>query len=107
MTPFYSSLCAELGREVDTELLSKMEAENKKELTRLEDVIEDAGKNFGETEKRDALLAKAEYFCKIGNKVCIHLCVWGGGGGGGGGYMCTYYKKEREEGGGKIVRCSV
>ncbi len=70
MAPFYSSLCAETGRKLDSDLLEKMEAENGKELTRLEEVIEDAEKNFGETEQRDALLGKAEYLCKIGSKVC-------------------------------------
>lgn len=77
MAPFYSSVCTELGRTLDAALLAKMAEENKKELARLEEVIEDAGKNFGETERRDALMAKAEYFCKIGDKVC--LCVhWKG-----------------------------
>lgn len=69
MSPFYSSLCTELGYSLDSDLLSKMEAENTKELKKLEEGIEDAEKNFGETEQRDALLAKAEYLCKIGDKV--------------------------------------
>ena len=69
MGPFYSSLCSELGREVDTDLLSELEAANKAELAKLEEGIEDATKNFGETEQRDALMAKAEYLCKIGDKV--------------------------------------
>ncbi len=54
---------------MDSDLLSKMEAENTKELEKLEEGIEDSEKNFGETEQRDALLAKAEYLCKIGDKV--------------------------------------
>lgn len=69
MAPFYTSVCAELGRPVDSDLLKKMEAKNVVELSRLEEVIEDAEKNFGETEQRDALLGKAEYLCKIGDKV--------------------------------------
>ena len=69
MAPFYSSLCTELGRPLDTELLAKMEAQNKEELVKFQEVIEDTEKNFGETEQRDALLAKAEYLCKIGDKV--------------------------------------
>ena len=71
MAPFYTTVCAEVGRQLDPDLLSKMEAENEKELKRLEERIEDAQKNFGETEQRDALLAKAEYLCKIGNKVSL------------------------------------
>ena len=69
MGPFYSSMCSELGREVDANLLSELEAANKAELAKLEEGIEDATKNFGETEQRDALMAKAEYLCKIGDKV--------------------------------------
>ena len=42
---------------------------NRKELEQLEEKIEDTEKNFGETEQRDALMAKAEYLCRVGNKV--------------------------------------
>lgn len=69
MAPFYSSLCTELGRPLDSDLLKKLEEENVKKLEKLEEGIKDAEKNFGETEQRDALLAKAEYLCKIGDKV--------------------------------------
>ena len=71
MAPFYSSVCADLGRPVDSAFLAKMEAQNKKELARMEEAIADAEKNFGETERRDALMAKAEYLCKIGDKVGV------------------------------------
>lgn len=69
MAPFYASVCAELNREVDPVLLGKMKEENSAKLVELEANIEDSKKNFGETEQRDALLAKAEYLCKIGDKV--------------------------------------
>ena len=69
MAPLYRSVCADLGRPEDTELLSKMEAENKKHLAELEEAIEEKEKNFGETEQRDSLMAKAEYLSKIGDKV--------------------------------------
>lgn len=42
---------------------------NRKELEQLEEKIEDSEKNFGETEQRDALMAKAEYLCRVGDKV--------------------------------------
>ena len=42
---------------------------NRKELEQLEEKIEDTEKNFGETEQRDALMAKAEYLCRVGDKV--------------------------------------
>jgi 26S proteasome regulatory subunit N7 len=47
-----------------------MKLANKTELEKLEKAIEDAETNLGETEVRDALLTKAEYLCKIGDKVC-------------------------------------
>ena len=69
MAPFYSWLCGDLGRPVDSVLLAKMEAKNKVELARMGEAIDDAEKNFGESERKDALMAKAEYLCKIGDKV--------------------------------------
>ena len=44
---------------------------NRKELEQLEEKIEDSEKNFGETEQRDALMAKAEYLCRVGDKVRV------------------------------------
>lgn len=69
MAPFYSSLCTELERPLNSDLLEKMKSDNAKELEKLQKGIENAEKNFGETEQRDALLAKAEYLSKIGDKV--------------------------------------
>ncbi len=69
MAPFYITLCADIGKTIDSALLSEIEAVNRKELAKLEEQIENAQKNFGETEQKDALLAKAEYLCKIGDKV--------------------------------------
>ena len=71
MGPFYSSVCTELGRPIDADLLAQLEASNKTELEKMEEKIDDAEKNFGETEQRDALMAKAEYRCQIGDKVCF------------------------------------
>lgn len=45
-----------------------MEAENTKDLAELDAKLADAEKNEGESEIRDALLAKAEYLTKIGDK---------------------------------------
>ncbi len=86
MAPFYLSLCSDVGRTVDPALLSTLEATNKATLATLEAGIENAEKNFGETEQRDALMAKAEYLCTIGDKVrgnwhkavgyICTVCVW-------------------------------
>ena len=69
MAPFYSSVCAELGRPVDATFLSELESVNKAELERLDASISDAKENQGDVEVKDALLAKAEHLCRIGEKV--------------------------------------
>ncbi len=69
MAPFYESLCKELGWKSDTALLKKMKEENESQLKKLDETLQDAEQNLGETEVRDALLAKAEYLSKIGDKV--------------------------------------
>lgn len=74
MAPFYVSLCAEIGRPVDSDLLAGLKAANKEKLAALEEAIEDSEKNFGETEQKEALQAKAEYLCRIGNKVQCMEC---------------------------------
>ncbi len=71
MAPYYEALCKELKWLVDTDLLSKMKKANEDELKRLDDVLEDAEKNQGESEIRDAMMAKAEYLIRIGDKVWI------------------------------------
>ncbi|XP_058030135.1 26S proteasome non-ATPase regulatory subunit 6 [Ahaetulla prasina] len=68
MAPYYESLCKSLDWPVDTDLLNKMKKANEDELKRLEDELEDAEKNLGESEIRDAMMAKAEYLCRIGDK---------------------------------------
>uniref|UniRef100_A0A3B4EW04 26S proteasome non-ATPase regulatory subunit 6 n=1 Tax=Pundamilia nyererei TaxID=303518 RepID=A0A3B4EW04_9CICH len=68
MAPYYESLCKELKWQLDSDLLSKMKEANEEELKRLDDVLEDAEKNLGESEIRDAMMAKAEYLIRIGDK---------------------------------------
>lgn len=69
MAPYYEGLCKELKWQLDSDLLSKMKKANEEELKRLDDVLEDAEKNLGESEIRDAMMAKAEYLIRIGDKV--------------------------------------
>lgn len=69
MAPYYEALCKELKWQVDTDLLSKMKKVNEEVQKRLDDVLEDAEKNLGESEIRDAMMAKAEYLIRIGDKV--------------------------------------
>lgn len=84
MAPYYETLCKELKWQLDSDLLSKMKKANEEELKRLDDVLEDAEKNLGESEIRDAMMAKAEYLIRIGDKVsnsfyifCIYfMCMF-------------------------------
>lgn len=69
MAPFYHATCVELKIAEDTKLLEELTEKNSIELSRLDHNIEDAQENLGETELKDALLERAEYLSKIGNKV--------------------------------------
>jgi 26S proteasome regulatory subunit N7 len=69
MTPFYLSICDELKWPVDKELVAKMQRANEEKLKQLEDNIKDAVENLGESEVREANLAKAEYLNLIGDLV--------------------------------------
>lgn len=69
MAPYYECLCKDLNWQLDAEMLNKMKKANEEELKRLDDVLEDAEKNLGESEIRDAMMAKAEYLIRIGDKV--------------------------------------
>lgn len=69
LTPLYEWVCNELKIDMDESLVVKMRAENVGKMTQLEEKVKDAEENLGETEVRDALVAKAEYLCNIGDKV--------------------------------------
>lgn len=76
MAPYYETLCKELKWPVDTDLLNKMKKANEDELKRLDEVLEDAEKNLGESEIRDTMMAKAEYLIRIGDKVRCRALSW-------------------------------
>ena len=69
MAPYYEACCKELGWRADQGLLKKMKTANEAELKKLDEAIADAEKNLGESEIRESMLTKAEYLCKIGDKV--------------------------------------
>lgn len=48
-----------------------MREANEEELKKLDERLEDAEKNLGETDISDALIAKAQYLTKIGDKVGV------------------------------------
>lgn len=68
MSIFYDEVCRDLGWKVDDALVARMKAANEGEIRRLDEAIEDAEKNLGETEVREFMLKKAEYYSKIGDK---------------------------------------
>jgi len=68
MSPFYEEVCKDLGWKLEDKLLSTMKSANEEKLKQLDAAVEDAEKNMGETEIRDAMLDKAEYLSKIGDK---------------------------------------
>jgi 26S proteasome regulatory subunit N7 len=68
MAPFYEEVCRDLDWKVDHTLLAKMKSANDEHLKELEETIEDAEKNLGEMEVREANLKKSEYLCRIGDK---------------------------------------
>lgn len=68
MAPFYHRVCGELGWTKDVALVAELEANNTKKLSELDARIKDAEENLGESEVREALLARATYLCKIGAK---------------------------------------
>lgn len=80
MAPYYEALCKSLEWQMDVDLLNKMKKANEDELKRLDEELEDAEKNLGESEIRDAMMAKAEYLCRIGDKVgglsCLCSLKW-------------------------------
>lgn len=68
MAPWYEIICKELNWSVEKNELARMQEENKKKLEELDAAIEDAEKNLGEMEVREANLRKSEYLCRIGDK---------------------------------------
>ncbi|KAI8592996.1 26S proteasome non-ATPase regulatory subunit 6 [Geranomyces variabilis] len=68
MAPYYVLLCEEFGFPQDAALLSTMRGANDEEAKRLDTKLEDAEQNLGETDISDALIAKAQFLAKIGDK---------------------------------------
>ncbi|KAJ3115459.1 26S proteasome non-ATPase regulatory subunit 6 [Phlyctochytrium bullatum] len=69
MAPFYKLTAEELKWTLDSKIYDAAAVANEAELKRLEDKLNDAETNLGETDISDALIAKADYLAKIGEKV--------------------------------------
>jgi len=68
MTDLYREVCGDLKLPVNNSVLEEMQAKNKEELDKISAVIENAEKNEGESEVREAMVKKCEYLTSIGNK---------------------------------------
>ncbi|KAI5074110.1 hypothetical protein GOP47_0010071 [Adiantum capillus-veneris] len=68
MSGLYQSLCHELGWELDESLLNSMHSSFEEKVKAFDEKIVDAEENLGESEVREAHLAKALYFIQIGDK---------------------------------------
>lgn len=68
MAGLYQSLCHELGWDLDQALLNSMHANFEEKIKTLDEKIVDAEENLGESEVREAYLAKALYYIQIGDK---------------------------------------
>eukprot|EP00850_Spirogloea_muscicola_P006166 SM000029S10461 [mRNA] locus=s29:265978:268049:- [translate_table: standard] len=68
MAGLYAACCAEFGWPLDAPKLAAMEAANAEELARLDAKIVDAEESLGESEVREALLARALHFVRTGDK---------------------------------------
>lgn len=75
MLPYYKYVCGVLKTPVDNGLVQTMESANQTHIKELDAKIEDAVANLGETEHSDALIAKALYIAKIGDKVYLLLLL--------------------------------
>jgi len=68
MLPLYTFFTEHYKWPLDSQLAEKMRAENEKKLKELADTIKDAEENLGESEVREGYLARADYYCRIGDK---------------------------------------
>ncbi|KAL8275629.1 hypothetical protein Esti_000580 [Eimeria stiedai] len=67
MAPLYRKAVEEFGWTLDEEKVKRMEAKHAEELKAIEAKLADAQENYGDTEVRDSLMAKAQLFCRIGD----------------------------------------
>lgn len=68
LAPMYEYFCEEFGWDVDDLRLTAMKEKNEKQAKELDEKIKDAEDNLGETDVRDACLAKADYYASIGDR---------------------------------------
>jgi len=75
MAPLYVAVCEQLGWPSDAALLAKMQAANAATLEKLEARIKECEEQEGETEIREAYLAKATHLMEIGEKEVAYAAI--------------------------------
>lgn len=73
MAPYYELVCKELNLPIDQRILKSMQSANEAKIKELDAKIKDAEENLGDTEIRTAMMEKAHYLSKIGDKVMSDL----------------------------------
>ncbi|KAF9600430.1 hypothetical protein IFM89_009345 [Coptis chinensis] len=68
MAPLYEHLIGDCVLEKEEGVLASMKVKNEEELKKLDEKIADAEENFGESEVREAHLAKSLYYIRISDK---------------------------------------
>ena len=71
MAPYYRIVTSSDALPLDNALLESLEKSNKGELEKLEERLEEAKKQEGESDIADVLRAKANYLTRIGDKVRV------------------------------------
>ena len=66
MAPLYTVVCDQLGWKPDAALRASMEASNAAELSKCDEKIAECDKNEGESEIREAYLARADFYVRTG-----------------------------------------
>ena len=69
----YEHICQETEWNPDASQLQRMQSANHAKLQELESKIKDAEENLGDTEVKEALTAKADYLCRIGQCAVVAL----------------------------------
>jgi len=68
MVKLYSEICEQFKFDINQKWVEETTKENEAKLKELEDKLEDAVKNLGETEVRECHLAKSEFLLRTGDK---------------------------------------
>jgi len=75
MGPLYSAVCEQLGTAPDAALVSSLAAANAAELAKIDETIARCDKDEGESEVREAYLARSDFYVRIGENAKAHTAI--------------------------------